>query len=207
MDSRAFRPPIELTGRFVRLVPLARAHAVPLAAAGADPEIWTYLPYRAAGDEGAMRRLIDLLLERQASGTDLAFTILLPPDHRAIGMTRYLEIDRSHRRVEVGGTWLGRAFWRTPVNTDAKRLLLAHAFEKEGANRVQFKTDLRNLRSQRAIERLGAVREGVLRDHMIMPDGVVRSSVLYSVVAQEWPAVRARLDAALDRPWAPPQGS
>ena len=118
-------------------------------------------------------------------------------------MTRYLEIDRDHRRVEVGGTWYAVSHQRTPVNTECKRLLLGHAFDVEKVQRVQFKTDLRNLRSQRAIERLGAVREGVLRDHMQMPDGFTRSSVVYSIVRREWPEIRARLDALLTRSWSP----
>ncbi|MCI4340604.1 MAG: GNAT family N-acetyltransferase, partial [Thermoplasmata archaeon] len=147
--------------------------------------------------------LVAELLEREAAGTDLCFTVV-DRTVGVVGMTRLLEIDRLHRRVEIGGTWYSRSAQRTPINTECKRLLLSYAFDDEGANRVQFKTDLRNERSQKAIERAGARREGVLRDHMVMPDGYLRSSVIYSIVASEWPGVRSRLDALLARPWPAP---
>lgn len=204
MELPGFRPPVELDGRWVRLVPLGPEQARELVGAGADPRVWAYLPYPHPRDEPSMRSLIALLLDRQAHGTDLAFAVLDRATGRPIGMTRFLEIDRAHRRAEIGGTWYDPRLWRTPVNTEAKRLLFGYAFERERANRVQLKTDLRNERSQRAIERLGAIREGVLRGHMVMPDGVIRSSVVYSVLAEEWPAVRARLDAFLERPWPRP---
>lgn len=190
------RPPLTLVGRQIRLIPMEIGHAEALARAGNEPEIWRFLPYGPCTNAASMAELIDTLLSRQAAGTDLAFTVV-SADGTPVGMTRYLEIDRVHRRLEIGGTWYASAFRGTTTNTEAKLLLLRHAFEAEGANRVQFKTDLRNLRSQRAIERLGAVREGVLRDHVVMPDGYLRSSVLYSIVAPEWPAVRDRLLARL----------
>jgi RimJ/RimL family protein N-acetyltransferase len=115
----------------------------------------------------------------------------------AAGMTRYMTIDRPNRGLEIGGTWYGRRFRRTAMNTECKYLLMRHAFEVLGCIRVQLKTDLRNERSQQAIERLGAVREGVLRKNMIMPDGYHRSSVMYSVIDDEWPAVKARLEQLL----------
>jgi len=204
MDLRS--API-LDGRFLRLVPLRLDHAASLAIAADDPDVWRYLPYGPARTTEAMRALIEELLARRAAGSDLPFTVLARPDGRPVGMTRFLEIDRPNRRVEIGGTWFDRDHRRTPFNTESKLLLLSHAFDVERANRVQFKTDLRNLPSQAAIERIGATREGVLRDHMVMPDGHVRSSVLYSLVASEWPAARVRLTALRDRPWersAPP---
>lgn len=152
-----------------------------------------------------MRALVRLFLSHQASGSDLAFAIEEVPSGTVLGMTRFLEIDRAHERVEIGGTWLDRSAWRTPVNTEAKYLLLRHAFEVERVRRVQFKTDLRNERSQRALERIGAVREGVLRAHLVMPDGYARSSVVYSLVADEWPSVRARLAAWVGAGGAPPR--
>jgi RimJ/RimL family protein N-acetyltransferase len=179
---------------------MERAHAAALARAGADPEIWRYLPYGPCETAERMERLISALLERQASGSDLAFTVVDAASGAVVGMTRFLEIDREHRRAEIGGTWYERSMQRTPCNTECKRLLLTYAFEAEVANRVQFKTDARNERSQRAIERIGGVREGILRDHMVMPDGFRRSSVVYSIVAGEWPAVRDRLDALRARP-------
>ena len=119
-------------------------------------------------------------------------------------MTNFLHIDRENQSVEVGGTWLDSGFWRTPFNTESKYLLFRHAFEVERVNRLQLQTDLRNERSQRAIERLGAVREAVLREDVQLADGYFRSSVYYSVLASEWPAVRARLEASLARPWNRP---
>ncbi|MFM8320705.1 MAG: GNAT family N-acetyltransferase, partial [Chloroflexota bacterium] len=118
----------------------------------------------------------------------------------ALGCTRYLDIRPAHRGVEIGGTWYGAAYQRTGVNTEAKYLLLQHAFETWGCVRVQLKTDLRNQRSQRAIERLGAVREGVIRNHMVLPDGSLRHSVIYSILDSEWPAVKLRLEALMARP-------
>ena len=199
-----FREPISLDGEHIRLVPLLRSHAESLASAGRDPEIWQFMRVGNCGTPEAMGRMIDLLLERQAAGVDLPFTVVLRPDDRPVGMTRYLDIDRPNRNVEVGGTWYSRDLWRTAVNSESKLLMLGHAFEAEGCERVQLKTDLRNLRSQRAIERLGAVREGVLRQHIVLPEGKLRDSVVYSVLRPEWPAVRARLKSALERPWSPP---
>ena len=205
VSAAAFRPPVVLDGRYVRLVPLARDLAEELARAGTEPEIWRYMTVGPRSSLDAMRELIELLLQRQADGLDLPFAVLERAGPRAIGMTRFLDIDRSHRRVEIGGTWYSPEYQRTPVNTECKRLLLGYAFEVEGVQRVQLKTDLRNLRSQRAIERIGATREGVLRDHMLLPDGYVRSSVVYSVVRSEWPSVREHLDALLARPWDDPR--
>jgi RimJ/RimL family protein N-acetyltransferase len=199
-----FRPPVELGGRYVRLVPLAREHAGPLWQAAGDPTIWRYMRTGLIHSETEMGALIDKLLVLQRAGGDLPFTVLLRAGDRPVGMTRYLDIQRAETTVEVGGTWYGPRFQRTPVNTDCKLTMLRHAFEVEGAHRVQIRTDLRNERSQRAIERLGAVREGVLREHLMMPDGVMRSSVCYSILAPEWPTVRARLERLLDRPWTEP---
>lgn len=189
--------PVNLTGGAVQLVPLQMAHLAELTRAGSDPSIWQFMRYGIIDSESKMSALITNLLELQSRGTDLPFTVILRGDRRAIGMTRYLDIQQQHRSVEIGGTWYEVEYQRTPVNTECKLLLLQHAFERLGCIRVQFKTDLRNVRSQRAIERLGAVREGVLRDHMILPDGTVRSSVYYSVLAREWPEVKARLVAKL----------
>ena len=201
MTELEFRPPVVLDGSRVRLIPLAAAHAPELAAAADDPDIWTFLPYGPCRTPESMAGLIATLLSRQSAGTDLAFTVQLRSTGRLCGMTRYLSIDRVNRWVEIGGTWYAKELWRTPVNTEAKRLLLAHAFETEGVHRVQLKTDLRNDRSQRAIARLGAVREGILREHVRMPDGYARSSVVYGIVRDEWPMVRGRLDSYLRRPW------
>lgn len=173
-------------------------HVPALALAGADPEIWHWMPYGPVISEPAMRAWVEEILSRQARGTDLVFAVIHQAHGLAIGSTRYMDIQPAHDALEIGGTWYGRAYQRTGVNTECKRLLLTHAFETLRVNRVQLKTDLRNERSQRAIERLGAVREGVLREHMRMPDGRWRSSVYYSILASEWPLIRQRLTDLAD---------
>jgi len=190
--------PLTLTGRVVRLEPLSEAHVPALALAGREPGIWQFMRYGVVDSEDKMRLLVQYLLRQQANGTDLPFTVFHLADQCAVGMTRYMDIRPADRAVEIGGTWYTPAYQRTAANTECKYLLLRHAFETLGCIRVQLKTDLRNERSQRAIERLGAVREGVLRDHMLLPDGTVRSSVYYSILASEWPAVKARLEGFLD---------
>ncbi|MGC2034211.1 MAG: GNAT family protein [Thermoplasmata archaeon] len=197
----SFRPPVVLSGRYVRLVPLSAEQLPGLVTSAADPEIWTYFRGGDLRTEAAMRTLITELLERQADGTDLPFAVLDRSNDRPIGMSRYLEIDRPNSGVEIGGTWLGREHWRTPLNTEMKLLMLCYAFEVGGVHRVQIKTDLRNERAQRAIERLGAVREGILREHVLLGTGYRRSSVYYSVLEDEWPSVQLRLEGLLARPW------
>lgn len=193
--------PTTLNGKHVRLVPLQLGHAPGLVAQSDDEEIWRYMPFGFVNTLERMEGLISDLLQRQARGTDMPFAITLQTDTDApgqlIGMTRFMAIERHHRGLEVGGSWLGRALRRTACNTEAKYLLFKHAFETLGCVRLQLKTDMRNERSQRAIERIGAVREGILRNNMILQDGYIRSSVYYSIIDSEWPAVRARLEAML----------
>jgi len=189
--------PVTLTGRVVRLEPLSEAHVPDLAAVGQDDTLWAYIPYPPVHSQADMLAWVRDMLARQARGADLPFAVVSQATGRAIGATRYMDIRPIHRAVDIGGTWYGRAYQRTAVNTESKYLLLGHAFDNLGCIRVQLKTDLRNERSQRAIERLGAVREGVLRHNMIMPDGHVRSSVFYSLLAEEWPGVKARLEEML----------
>jgi RimJ/RimL family protein N-acetyltransferase len=167
---------------------------------GSAPEIWKFMRYGLIDSEAKMTEWVDSLLKLQEAGSDLPFTVVHLPTGRIAGATRYLNISQSHRSVEIGGTWYGLEFQRTMVNTEAKYLLLAYAFEKLACVRVQFKTDLRNERSQRAIERLGAVREGVLRNHMILPDGSLRSSVIYSILSDEWPQIKTRLTEMINQP-------
>lgn len=193
MDIR----PVTLEGRHVRLEPLAESHADALFPEADEPDIWQYMPYGEVNSADKLRAVIVDLLGRQARGTDLCFVTIQRELNKPIGMTRFMEIQRQHRGVEIGGTWLGRTHRRTAANTEAKYLMFRHAFDAWGCIRVQIKTDLRNERSQRAIERLGLVREGVLRKSVIMPDGYHRSSVYYSVIDDEWPAMRARLEALL----------
>jgi RimJ/RimL family protein N-acetyltransferase len=189
--------PTSLTGQVIRLEPLALAHVPALAAAGRDESLWRYMPYANMGEEHAMHAWVSELLERQTRGTDVPFAVVHLGSGQPIGATRYMDIHPHDRGLEIGGTWYAPAHQRTAANTEAKYLLLRHAFEGLGYIRVQLKTDLRNERSQRAIERLGAVREGVLRDHMLMPDGHRRSSVYYSILEAEWPAIKVRLEEKL----------
>jgi N-acetyltransferase len=191
---RAFRPrPVTLVGRVVRLEPLQESHVSDLCQVGLEPKIWRYMLYGVIDTPEKLLGFVQELLRRQALKTDLPFAVVYRPTGKAIGCTRYMDIQRQNRALEIGGTWYGLAFQRTAVNTEAKYLLLSHAFEQLGAVRVQFKTDIDNLRSQQALERIGAVREGVLRHHMQRPDGSLRSSAYYSILAEEWPGVRSRL--------------
>jgi RimJ/RimL family protein N-acetyltransferase len=186
--------PITLTGSLIHLEPLTLADVADLTVAGQDEKIWRYMPYGLIRTEQQMTGFVGEVLERQSRGTEIPFAVIYRETGRAIGSTRYMAIERQHRGLEIGGTWYAAAHQRTGVNTECKYLLLRHAFENLGCLRVQLKTDLRNERSQKAIERIGAVREGVLRKNMIMPDGHVRSTVMYSIVDEEWPRVKALLE-------------
>ncbi len=189
--------PVTLTGQFVRLEPLSEEHVPGLTAVGIEEDIWRYMPYGQMRNEEDIRGWVRHMLALQARGTDLPFAVIDLSSGCVAGATRYLEIRPEHRGLEIGGTWYGAAYRRTRINTESKYLLFGHAFEHLKCIRVQIKTDSRNVRSQRAIERLGAVREGMLRNHMILPDGHVRHSIYYSIVDTEWPAVKARLQEML----------
>ena len=197
MNIQLYTQPITLTCKIVRLEPLSEAHVPDLAVAGRDEDIWRYMLYGNIQTEEQMLGWVRDILARQARGTDLPFAVIYLEQGRAIGATRYLDIRPKDRAVEIGGTWYGSAYQRTAVNTECKYLLLRYAFETLECVRVQFKTDSRNERSQRAIERLGAVKEGVLRNHMLLPDGTLRHSVYYSILASEWPGVKAGLEEKL----------
>ncbi len=186
--------PITLTGNAVRLEPLQREHAEALFRAAQDPAIWSYMPYDPSVSLAAMYEWIDGALAAQAKGSDVLFVIIQLATGEVVGSTRYLTIMPRDRGLEIGGTWLARSVRRTAVNTECKYVLLRHAFETLQAIRVQFKTDSRNLVSQHAIERLGAMKEGILRNHMILPDGYYRHSVYYSILDTEWATVKANLE-------------
>jgi N-acetyltransferase len=190
--------PLTLHGKVIRLVPLSPNHLAGLAQAGSDPALWTYTRNGPIDTPDRMCEFIQWLLDKQTVGTDLPFTTVLQATDQIVGMTRFMDIQPDNRALEIGGTFVTPAYQRTAVNTEAKYLMLQHAFEVWDCIRVQLKTDMRNLASQRAIERLGAVREGVLRDHIILPDGTVRSSVYYSILAKEWPQVKTHLLQRLD---------
>lgn len=168
-----------------------------LAAIGLDPVIWKFMRYKPVRTEADMLAWVQDMLERQAGGHDLPFAVIHLESGKPVGVTRYMEFHPQDLNLEIGGTWYGTVFQRTPVNTESKYLLLRHAFETLGMIRVFFKTDLRNERSQRAIERLGALKEGVIRNHIILPDGTIRSSVFYSILLDEWQGVKTSLEAKL----------
>jgi N-acetyltransferase len=189
--------PVTLTGKTIRLEPLSEEHVPDLAQVGIDDDIWQFMLYGEICTESDVRGWVRDILSRQKRGTDLPFTVIKLDSGKAIGCTRYLEIHPEHRNLEIGGTWYGTPYRGTWVNTEAKYLLLRHAFETLGCIRVQLKTDLRNVRSQRAIERIGAQKEGILRDHMILQDGTIRSSVYYSILENEWPGVKMMLEERL----------
>ncbi len=189
--------PITLTGKFVQLEPLSEAHIPSLAKVGLDEKIWEYMRYGKITTVEQLSAWVKELLDLQSAGSDLPFTVIHLTSGEAVGCTRYLNIDQTNRSLEIGGTWYGLEYQGTEVNTESKYLLLKHAFEELGCVRVWFKTDRRNLRSQHAIERLGAVKEGVLRNHMILPDGYIRDSFVYSIIPAEWPGVKQKLEAQL----------
>lgn len=186
--------PVTLTGRFVRLEPLSEAHVSGLAKIGVGQPFWNYMLYGEMNSVNDMRNWVRDIMARCVRGTDLPFAVIHLESGRVAGATRYLNIMPNDRGLEVGGTWYGPEFQRTVVNTECKYLLLGHAFEKLGCIRVQIKTDSRNERSQKAIERIGAQREGVLRNHMILPDGYIRDSVFYSILDSEWRGVKNNLE-------------
>jgi RimJ/RimL family protein N-acetyltransferase len=197
----AFDPkPIKLEGRFVRLEPLAARHAAGLLAAAREPAIWTYLPVPQPETVADVKRLIAEALRGQKTGLEVAFATVRRADRLVVGSTRYLDIRRPHRALEIGWTWLAAEAQRSSVNTEAKYLMLRHAFEVHGAVRVQLKTDERNEQSRRAILRLGAVFEGILRNYQTRAhDEYVRNTAMYSITPREWPDVKARLEAKLLR--------
>lgn len=183
----------------MRLESLGEQHVAGLAEIGKGHDFWKYMLYGDMKTEADFHHFVKDLLAREQRGTDLPFTVIQLASGRVAGSTRYLNIVPNDRSLEVGGTWYGVDFQRTRVNTECKYLLLTHAFEVLKCIRVQIKTDLLNLRSQAAIERIGAVKEGVLRNHMILPDGRIRHSVFYSILDTEWNDVKNKLEAMLKK--------
>jgi RimJ/RimL family protein N-acetyltransferase len=188
----AWIEPVIMSGAHVVLEPADDRHVPDLLAAAQDDLVWAWLPWPRPEREADVAAM--LADERAVA---LPFAQVDAASGRAVGVTTYRAVDERHRTLEVGGTWIGRPWWRTAINTEAKLLFLGHAFETLGANRVAIKTDIRNERSQAAIARLGAVREGVLRHQYVRRDGSLRDTVMYSIVPDEWPAVKARLQARL----------
>ncbi|MET8543377.1 GNAT family protein [Kitasatospora sp. NPDC004799] len=192
--------PVVLTGRHIRLEPLEHRHVADLwAAVGPDPEVWRWtmcLPPASAEELGAV---VDTRVAEAAAGESVNFAVVDLASGRAVGVTGYHDASARDESVEIGGTWYARSVWRTAVNTEAKLLLLSHAFEDLGMGRVFWKTDARNERSRAAVLRLGARYEGTLRRHRLRPDGSWRDSCYFSMLADEWPAAKSVLVERLSR--------
>ncbi|MFT9847073.1 GNAT family N-acetyltransferase [Aneurinibacillus sp. REN35] len=188
----------ELTGRRAKLVPMHTDHMEGLFEAGNNAQIWTYMPYKIE-TMNDMKRLVDEALAARGRGEEFPFVIVDQNTGKIVGSSRFLNVSQANRTLEIGWTWYHPTVWRTSINTECKYLLLHHCFGTLSTIRVEFKTDARNIRSQRAIERLGAVKEGVRRNHRILPDGYIRDSVYYSIIAQEWDAVKVRLQHLLKK--------
>lgn len=190
--------PVTLTGRSGSLVPLQMSHADALTEAAADGELYR-LWYTSVPSPERVPAEIERRLGLMAEGKMAPFAIL-DGDGRPVGMTTYMNIDAVNKRVEIGSTWYRKAVQRTPLNTECKRMLLGHAFEVLDCIAVEFRTHRMNTQSRRAIERLGAQLDGILRQHQVTPNGTIRDTVVYSIIAAEWPAVRAHLDWQLEKP-------
>jgi len=188
---------VTLEGARLRLEPLSRNHHAMLCAVGLDDELWRWIPKPVRTAE-EMAEYVDFALAERAAGRALPFAIIDRATGRVVGSTRYGAIEPAHRRVEIGWTWLARPYHRTAANTEAKYLLLRHAFETLGCIRVELKTDSLNERSRAAIRRIGAREEGILRNHMITASGRLRHTVYYSIIEEEWPEVKQGLERRLD---------
>jgi RimJ/RimL family protein N-acetyltransferase len=198
MPVQRWVEPVVLEGDRVRLEPLRMEHLDDLNRVAFDPALWQWT-IMGPQDEAGLRRWLETALANAEAGSERPFATIDLASGRAIGSSRFLSIVPEHRRLEIGWTWVGSAFQRTGANREAKLLQLTHAFETLRANRVEFKTHSRNDRSRTALAGIGATFEGIFRNHMIMPDGSIRHSVYFSVIADEWPAVKARLQASLAR--------
>ena len=197
----AFQP-VSLQGLYVVMEPLSMGHHAALTAV-ADDAVFRWFPHSYAG-EGPMRSFIEQALADQRAGLALPFVVRTRHDGRVVGSTRFGSIDAAHCRAEIGWTWYAEPVQRTPVNTECKWLLLQHAFEVLRLNRVEFKTDSLNDRSRAAIARIGATQEGIFRNHMRVQGGRLRHSVYFSIIREEWPQVRERLQGLLSRPYTFP---
>lgn len=189
--------PVMLFGRVIRLEPLAREHVDAMLPAALEPALWLHTTNRIE-DRADLVRYIDAAIAERAAGTGIPFATVVAATGEVIGSTRFGNIVPEYWRAEIGWTWLAGKWQRTAANTEAKLLMLQHAFETWGMRRIEFKTSARNDKSRAALLRLGAVEEGILRRHMTHADGSSRDSVYFSIISEEWPAVKARLMARLD---------
>ena len=194
-----FVEPVTLAGRRATLEPLAREHAVALAAAAADGELWR-LWYTSIPAPATTAAWIDAALAMRERQGAMPFVVRDNATGEVVGSTRYFNVEAAHRRLEIGHTWYAQRVQRTAINTECKLLLLAHAFETLDCIAVEFRTSFFNFPSRRAIERLGAKQDGILRSHQLLPDGSLRDTVVFSIIRGEWPAVKRNLDFKLDRP-------
>jgi N-acetyltransferase len=192
----AWLDPVSLKGTHARLEPLSQDHCGGLTAAVKDGELWK-LWYTAVPTADGMAKEIDRRLGLQKSGAMLPWTVF-DADGKIAGMTTYMNVDAANRRVEIGSTWYAKRVQRSGVNTQCKLLLLTHAFEKLDCIAVEFRTHFFNHQSRRGIERLGAKQDGILRSHQIAPNGTLRDTVVYSIIASEWPTVKAHLTYQLN---------
>ena len=188
-----------LQGSIVRLEPLRPEHRDGLAEAAADPEIWAWMDRRIPGEEGAFDRWFDTRLAVSEHGDEWCFATISVATGSPVGSSSYLHVRPEHDGLEIGWTWLNPAAWRTGANAEAKLLMLAAAFDGLGCMRVEFKTDARNERSRAALEALPASFEGIFRKHMLIPVVGVRDSAYYAITDEEWPRVRERLSARIER--------
>jgi RimJ/RimL family protein N-acetyltransferase len=196
MSQERWIQPIVLEGQFVRLEPLRLEHLDGLAEVAFDPALWEFTLARPV-DRAGLEAWLQTALDNAAAGTEMPFATVDRASGRPIGSTRYLNIVPEHRRFEIGWTWLATTAQRTGANREAKLLQLTHGFEGLAANRIEFKTDSLNERSRTALLGIGAQFEGIFRNHMVMPDGRLRHSAYYSVIREDWPKVKARLNELL----------
>ncbi len=190
---------VTLTGRFVRLEPISPRHAEDLEQFTGEPEIWRLMSFGSLRDPAVLRQFIADRIYDWNRGEGLTFAVIHLATGQAIGTTSLMDFVPADERLEIGRTWYGRPFWRTAVNTESKLLLLGHAFEALGCRRVQLQTDSLNLRSQAAILRIGATKEGTLRRNKTCGDGRIRDSMIFSILKEEWPGAQARLALLLER--------
>lgn len=185
-----------LENEMVLLKPLVKEDSQGILATGSYLEIWSHLS-TTIEKESDVQYFVDKALTAKIQKEEFPFAIVDKISGKIIGSTRFMDIDEKHQRLEIGYTWITPAFWRTAVNTNCKYLLLQYCFEVLGLQRVQLKTDHENIRSQKAIERIGAIKEGILRNHMVRKDGTTRHTVMYSITREEWPQVKIHLEQLL----------
>ena len=190
--------PVTLEGRIVRLEPMSLDHVEGLARVSGDPATWRWTTGRPMDLEG-MRRWVELALTNRDAGTEHPWVTVDRASGQPIGSSRYLNIVLEHRRLEIGWTWVTPTWQRRGANREAKLLMVGHAFEHLGCMRVEFKTDALNAQSRAALTGIGATFEGIFRRHMVMPDGRIRDSAYFSIIEEEWPAVKAALAASVER--------